>query len=344
MPAHVSEPVTVLPAHKITTAEIREDVRSRHRHHPRLSVILRIIDGCGVAERHFTRSFAEAVAATGVRRRMDAAFRDASAMAADAARRALDNSGLTAADVDVVITSHTTSWAVPNLDVHLVAALGLRPEVTRIPLTSLACAGGAQALVRAADQLRARPGARVLVVVAEVLSTIYHQDEDSLESMIYKALFGDSAGACVVTDVPRGPGLAVEDTFECVLPDSLDRYRGRVDAAGLHFDSTKKAPAAPGEAMRHLLGWLGKWRPVFAVVHPGGPRIVADTVASLGLGPEGGRHSLDSLRENGNLGGNAVLDVLRRTHALPPAPGAEGLMVAFGPGFAVAGVRGRWHH
>nr|BBG91909.1 type III polyketide synthase [Streptomyces sp.] len=342
MPAYVSEPVTVLPPHKITTAEICEDVRAHHGDHPRLPTILRVIEGCGVAERYFTRPFPEAVAAVGVEHRLRSAFGDASAMAEEAARRALEGGGLTATDVDIVITSHTTSWAVPNLDAHLVVSLGLRPGVARIPLTSLACAGGAQALIRAADQLKARPGAKVLVVVAEALSTIYHRDEDSVESMIYKALFGDSAGACVVTDVPRGPGLVIEETFEFLLPDSLDRYWGHADLAGLHFNSTRKALAAPGQAVPHVLEWLGDRRPAFAVVHPGGPRIITETIAALGLAPDHGHHSFNSLAQNGNLGGNAVLDVLRRTHTTPPDPGAEGLMVAFGPGFAVAGVRGRW--
>ncbi|MGW8375606.1 PhlD [Streptomyces sp. ODS28] len=343
MPAHVSEPVTVLPPYKVTTAEIGADVRARHAEHPRLPVFLRVIEGCGVAERYFTRPFEEVVAANGAAHRMSSAFTDAAGLAVEAARGALEHTGLHAAEVDAMITSHTTSWAVPNLDVRLVAELGLRPEICRLPMGSLACAGGAQALIRAADLLKARPGAKVLVVVAEVLSAIYHRDEDSVESMIYKALFGDSAGACVVTDAPLGPGLAVEETFEYVLPDSLDRYWGRVDAAGLHFDSTKKALAAPGEAMPRVLEWLRGWRPSFAVIHPGGPRIITGTTAALGLDAGSARHSLDSLEQSGNLGGNAVLDILRRSHASPPAPGTGGLLLAFGPGFTVAAVRGIWN-
>ncbi|MFJ4282491.1 hypothetical protein [Streptomyces massasporeus] len=48
------------------------------------------------------------------------------------------------------------------------------------------------------------------------------------------------------------------------------------------------------------------------MVHPGGPRIIAEVTAALGLGTENSRHSFASLEENGNLGGNAVLDVLGR--------------------------------
>lgn len=339
MRAHVTEPVVVLPANKITTAEIIEDIRDRHRDHPRLPVLLRVVEGCGVESRFFTRPFTEAVADTGVARRMSTAFADARDMAVEAAQKALRYNGLAPKDVDAVITSHTTGWGLPNLDVHLVAQLGLRPDVSRIALTTAACAGGAQALTRAADLCRARPGTTVLVVVSEVLSAIYHRDEDTVESMIYKALFGDSAGACVVTSEPLGPGFAIESTFEFVLPDSLDRYWTRLDAAGLHFNSTKKAPAAARDALPHVLDWLGSWRPSFGMIHPGGPKIITDTAAAIGVDP---RHSHDSLAENGNLGGNAVLDVLRRTHGSPPPAGEGGLLLAFGPGFTVAGARGTW--
>ncbi|GGV58626.1 PhlD [Streptomyces massasporeus] len=342
MTVHVAKPVTVMAGNKVTTAEICAEIRDRMPEHPRLGAFLRCMTGSGVATRYFSRPLAEVVEDTGVARRSRTAFADACDMAVGAARSALAATGLAADDIDAIVTSHTTSWTLPNLDTHLVEVLGLRPDVSRIALTSLACAGGAQALVRAADLLGARPGGKVLVVVAEVLSTTYHAHEDTIESMIYKVLFGDSAGACVVSDLPLEPGFAIESTFEYVLPDSLDRYWGEVDAAGAHFRSTRKALGAPREVLPAVLGWLGSWRPDFAVVHPGGPRIISEVTAALGLGTENSRHSFASLEENGNLGGNAVLDVLGRSHATPPPDGAEGLIIAFGPGFAATCARGVW--
>lgn len=54
------------------------------------------------------------------------------------------------------------------------------------------------------------------------------------------------------------------------------------------------------------------------LIHPGGPRILHDAAAGLGLAEAALRHSWNSLRERGNLGGSAVLDVLARTHDDPP--------------------------
>ncbi|WP_030756667.1 polyketide synthase [Streptomyces sp. NRRL F-5135] len=345
MPAYVTTPQIVLPPHKITTAEILDDIRARHATHPRLPVILRAITNCGVTTRHFTRPL-DAPTVTGtadVQERTRAAFNDCLTMATEAATQALAHAGLTPSDIDAVVTSHATGWSVPNLDVHLTAALGLPPTVRRLPMTTLACAGGAHALIRAADHVTAHPTARVLVVATEALSTSYNHADTSIPSMIYKALFADSAAAAIVTAELLEPGIRIDDTFEYWLPGSLDRYEGRLDQTGLHFDSTRQAPAAAGQSMPAVLNWLGHNHIIdWAVIHPGGPSIIRDVAHALGLDDHDAQHSYDSLTECGNLGGPAVLDVLARTHTTPPAHGTTGVLAAFGPGFTVSAIRGTW--
>ena len=342
MPAYVSKPSIRLAPHKVTNDDLSRDLVAHHPEHPKLKTLLRLINNCGVEARFWSRPFEEAAALSSVAERAHVAFGDALQFAVPAAFEALGAAGLEPWDVDAVITSHTSSWTVPNLDVHLVNRLGLRPTVTRMAMTTVACAGGAQALIRAVDFVKSHPGSKVLVVVAETLSTIYHRYEVRPQNLIYKSLFGDSAGACIVTGEPAG-SFRVDDTLELCLPDSIDRYWGTIDVRGLHFDSTTKAATAARDALPYLHTWLGDQRPEWMVIHPGGPRIVQDVAAGLEMGADkDGRHSLASLRENGNLGGAAVLDVLRRTHDDPPAAGAHGLLAAFGPGFIVAAVRGTW--
>lgn len=355
MPAHIRRPETVLAEHRVTTDALIEHVRATYRNpddpsraHRSMGVWERLMRNSGVAERYWSRPLPEVTADTGVARRAKVAFGDALDLAETAAQRALDVAGLDPGDIDAIITSHTTSWSVPNLDVHLIERLGLRPTVSRMPLATLACSGGAHALVRALQYTQARFGARVLVVVAETLSTIYHQSEQTPQSMIYRTLFGDSASATVVTGVHGDHGAEVEgyvidDGFELAMPNSRDRYWGAIDEAGLHFDSTRAAASAAADALPYVTEWLDDRTVEWAAVHPGGPRIIDDVIGGLGLDADkDGRHSRASLAENGNLGGAAVLDVLRRTYDEPPAPGAPGTLVAFGPGFTVAGVYGTW--
>ncbi|MBW5422715.1 PhlD [Streptomyces sp. BG9H] len=344
MPAYVSRPCTVFGDHKVTTEDIADDIRAHHPGHPRLGAILRVVRGCGVETRHFSRPIdAPTVSGpAGIEDRAGAAFADALSMAERAATAALRASGLAGEDIDAIVTAHCTGWALPNLDVGLMDRLALRPTARHLALTTLACAGGAQALIRAADMVAARPGSKVLVVAAEVISSVYNHNDTSIESMIYKALFGDSAAATIVTSTPMGPGIAIEDSLEYVLPDSLDRYRGRIAPDGFHFDSTKKALSAADDVLPTILDWLGPYRAEFAVVHPGSPRIIQDTAAALGLDAHAARHSTATLAAEGNLGGVSVFRVLERTHDEPPADDARGVAVAYGPGFTTAALRCRW--
>ncbi|WP_353946721.1 PhlD [Streptomyces sp. HUAS MG91] len=345
MPAYISTPRTVLGAHKVTTDEIADDIRAHHPGHPRLAAAVRAVLGCGVHSRYFTRPLISPTVAGGARiaERAASAFADALELAHRAAESALDAAGLDAGDIDAVVTTHSTGWAAPNLDVHLVNALGLRPTVRRTAHTTLACTGGVKTLISAGDMVAARPGSTVLVVAAEVISAVYHHSDTGIDSMIYKALFGDSAGAAVVTDEPLGPGFVFDDSFEHLLPDSAGHLAGRITEDGLHFDATKAGRAASGEVIPVLEEWLGGRRTDFPLVHPGSPRIIADTIGLLGLTDEDARHSTDTLTEEGNLGGPSVLRVLERTHADPPPVGARGTMVAYGPGFATAALHGHWH-
>ncbi|WP_260868019.1 PhlD [Streptomyces sp. SAJ15] len=354
-PAYISRPSLAHPQHEITTDEICADIARAHHDHPRLAALLRIARATKVATRRFTRPLGDRTISgdAPITERNAAAYHDAARLAATAAARALAQTGLEPTDIDCVITSHTTSWTVPGLDVHLLDELGIRRDVRRVPMSTLGCVGGAQALVKAVDHVAAYPGSRVLVVVAEALSSVYNHADTTTESMIYKALFGDSAGAFVVTDTPLGPGLEVDSVWEYVLPVSRDRYRGRLDATGLHFLSTKAATESTTDVMPALHEFLdraGIDTPEFVAVHPGGPRIIADAERGLGIDQEPGvddeakmtRHSWASLRQRGNLGGVAILDVLARTYDDPPAEGARGVLFAFGPGFATAACTATW--
>ncbi|GGS25932.1 polyketide synthase [Streptomyces aureoverticillatus] len=355
-PAYVTRPCIAHPPYQITTEEICEHIQRTHPTLPRLAAMLRYVRRTQVKTRRFTRPLSDPAIsgdADGTERNR-IAFADAAELAVRAAQEALTNANLTAADVDCVITSHTTSWTAPGLDIHLTQALGLRPDVRRMPMGSLGCAGGAHALAKAADDIAAHPGSVVLVAVAEMLSTTYHSQETTPESMIYKALFGDSGGACLVSARPLGPGLRIDSTWEFVLPNSTQRYRGRKDGEGLYFESDKSAVQAINDVMPALLTYLDEQDLTgleFTVLHPGGPRIIEDAARGLAIDQAPQledqdrmtRHSWTTLREDGNLGGVGVLAVLSRTHADPPADGARGLLFGVGPGFAAAGATATWH-
>lgn len=353
MPAYVAQPAIAHPANWVTTEQILDNIAAHTRQadgspSPRLAAWQRIIRNTGVERRALAHPLEDPVISgtTGMVHRNDKAWAAASALAETAARTALTQHGIRPQQVDAVITSHTTSWAVPQLDVHLTETLGLRPDVRRLALTTLGCVGGATALARAAEMVTARPGTTVLVVVAEAISSIYHHGDTSIEAQIYKALFGDSAGATLVTTSPLGPGLRIDDSLEYLLPGSrTSSYWGRMDEQGWHFDSSREAVKGPAAGMPALVDWLKQrdaTAPDFAVMHAGGPAILHAVQDGLGLTDDHLAHTRASLAEVGNLGGVSVLDVLRRHHSVPPRSGHKGLVLAYGPGFATTALTTTW--
>ncbi|MEU1132971.1 PhlD [Streptomyces sp. NPDC005900] len=340
--AYVNRPGTSEAAYEVTTAEIAEDIERTHAGHKQLAAFLRLAGTVGVHTRRFVRPLAEVARAETFRQRNDATYASVCDLGQRAARQALTRAGIVPRDIGTLITFHATGLAIPGLDTYLVNTLGLRPTVQRIPMSQLACAGGAHALGLAAQF--ARPGSPVLVVGAEALSAVYQADDDTLPAMIYKLLFGDGGAAAVVSSEPLAePGLHIEDSWSYVHPQSEHYYRLRADGAGYHFDSTKDAVDAVTQVLPQLR-WLHQpsWQPEFGVVHPGSLKILKLVAAGGGCSEKALRHSISSLREDGNTGGPAVLRVLERVHADPPPRGSTGLLFGVGPGFCAAASRTVW--
>ncbi|MET4670467.1 PhlD [Streptomyces sp. PvR018] len=335
----IGRPELVWAPYGVSTDGLEQDIKARFVH-PKLKVWLRQMRSAGVVERPWSAPAAVTFGRKGIGVRSRAAYAAARDRAVTAAGQALANSGLGPGDIDVLVTTHTTSWTIPGLDVDLVGRLGLRPDVERIGLATAACVGGAHGLVHAVRSLRGRGGGRALMVASEDLSTLYRKrPEVRMQDVLYSGLFGDAAGAAVLSAVEQASAgdLVAEDGWELVLPGSADAYWSEIDEEGVSFESTEEATRAPGRVLPYLTGWLDGRAVDWAAVHPGGPRIISGTLTGLGLDEEtAGQHARDSLA-GGNLGGVAVLDVLSRTMADGAVEG-PGVAVAFGPGFTAAGL------
>lgn len=342
--AYVTPPVVTFPEHTVTTPEILADMHRSNPGHPMLERIPTLAKALGVEERRFVSPL-EVVARTGsVDERNAVAAEAMLALAEQAAQGALDRAGLTAGDIDWIITSHTTTPLTPGLDVHLINKIGLRPTINRIPVTQLGCAGGAHALVLANHLIGTAPGTRVLIVVGEALSTVYQRSDTSTAGFLYRLLFGDSAAACVVSNDPEGACLNMRAAWQYTVPGTMKHYALHTRAEGMFFTSHSNSSGGAAHVMEPLGQWLRDhdpdWTPEVVVAHAGGPKPLELMAKGLGCPPGLLSHSWDSLRERGNLGGASVLDVLARTHEDRPQNGSRTLLVGIGPGLTGAAVRG----
>jgi 1,3,6,8-tetrahydroxynaphthalene synthase len=85
----------------------------------------------------------------------------------------------------------------------------------------------------------------------------------------------------------------------------------------------------------------------FFIVHAGGPRVLSELGAHLGLPPETFRYSRVALTERGNVASVVVLDALARFFEEGKVEhGARGLLAGFGPGVMAEIALGTWseHH
>jgi predicted naringenin-chalcone synthase len=346
----VSRPVVRLPEHTATLDEMLAYVAKYHAGDPRLPVIDRVMRSSAVKTRNFVRDPYTILSSSNIAVDIEETFAGLRVLAAEAASGALAASGLRAAEVDCLIVTSVSGYAMPGLDVHVINQLGLRRDVVRIPLAQIGCAGGGYALARANDRLRAYPGSTVLIVCAEAFSVGLQPGDTTTDAGIWKGLGGDGAAACVVREDSTSPGFRLIDSRDHLLPDSEDRYRLTLDKEGLHFRSTKEALRAVAEALPEATAWLewdrpGGWPLNFAIVHPGGLKILQEVARVLCLDPHILRHSYDSLAEIGNVTSVSVIDVLRRVHQDPTAHGphgTRGVLVTFGPGFTTVVLKLQW--
>ncbi len=69
--------------------------------------------------------------------------------------------------------------------------IGFLPDVERVPVFGLCCAGGMAGLAIGTKMARATPGSKVLVVAVELCSVAFRMDKLTKENIAATALFAD---------------------------------------------------------------------------------------------------------------------------------------------------------
>jgi alkylresorcinol/alkylpyrone synthase len=265
---------------------------------------------------------------------------NAVALLAEASQKALDEAGLAADQIDAVVTVCSTGIATPSLEARLMQVMPFRPDVRRLPIFGLGCAGGVMGLARAAEMAMARPDIRVLLLVVELCALTFRYQDRSKSNLVATALFGDGAAAAIVSCRSDATGPMLGDSHELTWPDSLDVMGWDVADDGLKVVFSRDIPTLVQQDFRPIaLDFLSRngLTPSDVggfVCHPGGAKVIEALEDGFGLTPGALSHTRDVLRDHGNMSSATVLFVLKAAmEARDPGPW---LLTTLGPGFTTA--------
>ena len=330
---------TALPPYPLPQATVLEHARALlGPKYPQFERLVPAFENSGVQMRHAVMPLEWYAQDHGWGARSAAYLAGAGRLFIDAATAALNSAGVTAAQVDTIVTVSSTGIATPTLEAQAARTIGFRADVARVPVFGLGCAGGVTGLSIARRLALAEPDKTVLMVAVETCSLSFRTDRLQKADIIATVLFGDGAAAAVLR---AGDGdVTLDAGHEHMWPDTLAIMGWDLDDTGLGVVFDRSIPefvrshfrdAVTGmlEAAGQSLEGIDRF-----VCHPGGAKVLEAIEDTMDL-PAG---ALDAerrvLAQAGNMSAPTVLFVLKDVLT----QGATGRMAlaALGPGFTAA--------
>ncbi|WP_432994420.1 3,5-dihydroxyphenylacetyl-CoA synthase DpgA [Dactylosporangium sp. CA-233914] len=272
------------------------------------------------------------------------------AIGGEALDASLADAGVGRSDVRYLCCVSSTGFITPGLSALLIKELGLATDCARLDVVGMGCNAGLNGLAAVTGWAAAHPGEVALLLCVEVCSAAYVFD-GTMRSAVVNSLFGDGAAALTVVagDPPAGP--AVLRATSRIIPEAVDAMRYDWDERLGRFsffldpDVPYVVGAHAGRAVDALLHGTGLHRSdiVHWVVHSGGRKVIDAVRVNLGLTRHDVRHTLDVLREYGNLSSGSFLFSYRNlVLEQRPAAGDHGVLMTMGPGSTIETALVRW--
>ncbi|MEZ5933752.1 MAG: 3-oxoacyl-[acyl-carrier-protein] synthase III C-terminal domain-containing protein [Alphaproteobacteria bacterium] len=329
---------TAVPPCQLDQRDIATIVRGLFaERYPDFERLVSVFYTAGIARRHIARPPEWYMQPRHWPDRMEAYVEGAEPLFIEAAEKALSAAGLAASEVDTIVTISSTGIATPSLEARVAGIIGFRPDVSRVPVFGLGCAGGAAGLSLAARLAEARPGTNVLMVAVELCSLAFRLDQLSKANIVATALFADGAAAAVVRAGAEGL-CRIEAAAEHTWPDSLNIMGWTVDPEGLGVIFDREIPPFAerhfGPAVEGMLARMGLAKADVGrfCCHPGGSKVIQALETTLDLERRSLDHERAVLADYGNMSSPTVLFVLERL--LQAGLPERTILTALGPGFS----------
>ena len=254
---------------------------------------------------------------------------EAPKLAGKAVRTALDEAGVTPAEVDALFACTCTGYLCPGVTSHLAEQLEMREDAYLNDLVGLGCGAAVPMLRSAHGFLAANPKALVATVAVEVCSAAFFIDDDA-GVLISLCLFGDAASASV-WDGRGGDGQWQAGNFRTRhRPEFRERIRFVNSGGKLRNKLHRSVPQLGAETVAELFAERSV-DPDQVLAHTGG-RDVIDALESALPGYQL-RETRKVLRDYGNCSSPCVMMALEER--LRGSNGDQRLwLTSFGAGFS----------
>lgn len=333
---------TGVPAYVFHQMQILEAARAiLGSLYPQFETLSTLFANTGIQRRYGVKPIEWYYEPRGWPERTQAFLEGAEALFVDVAHKAIERADLSAADIDTVVTVCSTGIATPTLEARVAGKLGFRPDVSRVPVFGLGCAGGVAGLSIASRLAQARPGTNVLLVVLELCTLAVRHDELTKANIVAASLFGDGAAA-VVLRAGDGGATCIEATGEHLWPNTLNIMGWRVDPEGFGVIFQRTIPDFVAKHMKPgvtaVLSGMGLSIEDIDgfICHPGGTKVIIAIERAFSLDQGTLNNERKVIADYGNMSAATVLFVLERARArgLPP----RSLVTSLGPGFTASCV------
>lgn len=297
----------------------------------------------GIATRHFALDSLEQAFELNPDALHDRFIRNAPALAALAAERALAQSKTAQKEIDAVLISTCTGYLCPGLTSYVAEHIGLRPDVFALDLVGQGCGAAIPNLETARTLIASGHCRRALSICVEVCSAAFYLDDDA-GVLISACLFGDGAGAAVLSPEANGSRrVKWTRSGSLMKPADRDALRFQQKSGMLRNILTPEVPALASRSVGTLFaemlaregvpesrinGWI---------FHPGGRDVLLALREQFNLSNHDVRWSAAVLRDYGNMSSPSVIFALEAALA-DGAPDGLWWMSSFGAGFSCHGA------
>lgn len=341
MPSITAISTIELP-YKISQQKVKEQAQlTFSANFPQTNRLIFAFDNTEIKTRNFCKPLSFYTSTTTFEERNLEYINTALTYSVQATEDVIKKAGISKDDITDIIFLSTSGLATPSLDALIINKMRLNPNIRRMPIWGLGCAGGVSGIAKSFALAKADPQAIVLFVAVELCSLTLIKNDYSKSNFIGSSLFSDGIAACIIKGDAYGTDKEVTyfDAGSKLYYDSLDVMGWDFQDTGFKVLFSKDIPTFINQnILNDITLFLQKHNLQLSdiksfIFHPGGKKVLDAYANALPVEGDFLKNTREVMNDNGNMSSVTVLYVLEKFMEKGFEDG-YGLMLAMGPGFS----------